>query len=685
MDLIRFDEYSSPSFNSLHSAVDQYQIYDLVGHSWDETTTQAGYSVGENKTITDRFIVGVGSVTWVFSLNNQNLPGYWDGWEEVRRANSNGVGTYYAISVYANIDNDFSPPIYDTLVSNPATAVVVLALGEQSLPTADAQLELLVPWLIWGNATGSFIYPSDSWSLDNTSQKNYGIVAIQAYDPISKPAAGVVHQLMKAAPWLPVERKVFTYNDGTTGLREFAQVPSWRHLLNGYPLDARKPPKTLKLKSTSSSAQMATLRYYQQNHMESHPLVTETLDWRTRKIKIEAGKEVSIKITGMMMGTLDLEFEGTLETELGAYAASYLRVGQGQQLLSEWEQLRSGGTVETGIKPYPLGNTVYVTTTDNRVTGEYSTDYHSLLYCSGTSETKNGNLKIWASLANNDRWGIGRANPPQTPEEVPLGKTIEINNLDRETLFYEAQLDGSIGQLIMDSPRLLEIHAALQADHYGAPVDGQLPVINYRVLAEKGLAILGYRPNYITGEHDKAAEKKRVRQLFNGAESNEGYSGNYFGEKGLVMRRVPNQFGKTGQIEHGGFVGVPDLPHLIKEALDQIAIAIGGQESGAIEIREGDQVRRYPNQLELLKDVALATSATHKLTHQTFLSGVVTQQQTGEIIAGLGLPTVLKNTTVATNGKIKPLPYWGIAPNYSLGKKIDNVLYNTGVVLGQVV
>jgi hypothetical protein len=672
MSLINSDTYRSPSPDELHGRLDNYQIYSIGfnDQSLAVTTTSHDYAINfpPVDVLTSRTIT--------FQEEPNTSP--------VIQVPSRGVTVRY----YSRLIPGVAGLSYSELLTiglqyrgdDDPERTIARELPGQSIVNFD-----LTGWNLDGENVSPDLPFSHQYRTVFTENITYGyspetnlsnrplsIVSIPSTEAV-KATVAVAFQSFSPKGRVPFDFSNLIDRYPVTLLSD-GQRSDYTHLISGHPLDPRTLPDSITVTATSS--RKIKYGYYRKNPRESHPKISSCLDWRAKEINAVAGKAYRLSLTDPVLGTLVTDSQ-TREELLGAviapitpgkYPVKYLFSDELPELLTYWNTLYP-------VSP-PNGDGLLASA---YTWADPSDPIPALVYVV-RSFVSMPIVSIMA--ANNDRWrhGIITTAKNRPPDDHP------IFQLGYQELFENLQTDGSYGTYMVDSPRLLEIHAALQADYYGAPVDGQLPVVNYRVLAEKIAALLGYRPERASGKHDVTKEKKRIRKLFTGEESNQNgqYGGNYFGDEGLLVRRVPNQFTKDGSIEQGGFVGVPDIPHLLKEVLDQLSIAIGGQESGAIEIKDGDATRRYPNQLELLKDVALAASSIHRLAHQQFVSSIVTQQQTGEIISGLGLPTVLKNTTVVTDNKIKPLPYWGISPSHSVGKKLDNLLYHDSIIIGQI-
>jgi hypothetical protein len=479
----------------------------------------------------------------------------------------------------------------------------------------------------------------------------------------------------------------------------------------------------IKYRGIAATSGVLTYSYWARNPMEGHPLLDMTVDYRMESVQLIKGKPFVISlhypiaqtlkfnkpalIAGVSFNVIKDTITGDKPNGLGEYLAgstSYAESIRGNYPpppllpVPTLPPFNDRFTFVYWAKPFysqpgvgePLG--VGNGGTELQLDGAV-VDYNHP--ATGSKENIPAGPLIYQQIAaGNNCWnnaGAGLPYPPLTAPLPPLPDGVTV-----ESLHFAPQPNNNYGSIVMDSPRTLEIYEqvqiifrALNAGRYGEKdtATDQYPVINYSLLMEKIAALLGHRPDIVTGEHSIEKEQKSVRQLMPpGADLNkQEYGGKYFGKKAMLMKRLPNQFGRDGTIAAGGVVAVHDIPQLMLEILDQLAISGGIQESGAIEIKDGATTRRYPNQLELMKDIALTASGTHQLAHQAFISSLVTQKQTAEIIGGLGLPTISRSINAVLNNKLEQVPYWGISPQFSIARKIDTVGYNVGVVLGQVI
>ena len=484
--------------------------------------------------------------------------------------------------------------------------------------------------------------------------------------------------------------------------------PCYIDLLRGYRLDPRVAPSIKAITPTKSG--FIDIGYYRQNLLEPIPGL-KSIDWIEHTVLLEENKPILLPIVEAVLGGLwisdpDIEAQiKELPNLVNEYAFSDYFPLAVSGLFSYWNTL--------------FANAIAIP--DQVPTGtlaEYS-----------TSTLISTNYKVIG--ANNNVWN--NASPIDDINADITHPMFAVDSSRTYNYHFKPQLNGSFGDLVMDSPRLInmsvwmqdlilalepesnkttdltstppkhtlgwhitngggdsqkvkEIHKALEADKYSKnelnPNAKRVTSLGW--LINRQAEVLGIRYN-ANGKIDKDKEKKLAREVIpaNKVLDQKKYGGSCFGDEKLLVRRLNNHFGKNG-IESGGVVGVADLPQLMLEVLDQLNLSLGVQESSAIEIKHDGQTHRYPNLLALVTEIAIHQFNQSQYSKSTHISSLVTQQQTGEIIGGLGLPTVSKQLLRTVNGNNAAIPYWGIAPQASIAKKIDTCAYNVGLVLGQV-
>lgn len=661
------DSFQPPNHTQLGD-FDNYQIYDLVvGISTIKGSKLHYYPASHHRTIT-----------------NSNYPVA----AEDRFTSDDPIiytGTPYGTEITPDASLGSRATCKDFVITEDNTA----GGGEQASTLPDA--------------ISRRVYAVQRYSVNGQTDTSSLIELFDQYPPI--PPRKQVAKVDIYEPRIITGYSVggYPYTTNSYGLtteyehRTESPVFSWERLI---------VPHVLTFSAVASVSGVFTFSYWGVNVFENHPLIDYTLDYFEQEIELVKGKKFTCKLLYPVAETvafpqvlLSHEFansQGINLTDIilgsSGYRTSLQPIGPIGSIDSP---PATALTVSSWLKHLRVSPSGFISSLG--IGDTYSlVDPISGRYIDELETTIPQFLGYKSLLANNGNWQKNptiatQIYPTASPEDLPIYYPSDIENWH-----FKALPNNHYGEIIMDSPRTLEIYEqvqiifrALNAGRYGEkdPTTDEYPVINYSLLIEKIAAILGHRPDVLTGKHVIAKEQETVRQLLPpGASLNkQDYGGKYYGDKGMLLKRLPNQFSQNGNIAAGGVVAVHDLPQLLLEILDQLAIATGLQESGAIEIKDGSNTRRYPNQLELMRDIALTASATHQLAHQAFISGLVTQKQTAELIGGLGLPTISRSINAVLNNKIEQVPYWGISPQASIARKIDTVGYNVGVVLGQII
>lgn len=467
----------------------------------------------------------------------------------------------------------------------------------------------------------------------------------------------------------------------------FEDVPAdYMDLLGGYSLDNRSKPANPPAITIEKSGSIR-IGYYRENNLEPIPGL-RSIDWHEQRVDIIKDKLTVLPIVNPVLGTVIIS--GDISTDVIAamigispapntYSWSYFIYGSADLLFDEWAALFD--TALGGLNLPPILSPSYFTLTPYIV----YTPLANISIKKFKRIFKPNKLRVLA--ANNNAWN-NQVNIPNNINFDSLHPMFVVDDSRAYDWHILPQPDGSIGKLIMDSPNTIAIANALGAFKHGyLPSDPTLPsevTLGDRIL--KVSELLGYRPDE-DGTYSVATEKTKARRVVPDKEriEEEDYGGNYYARKGMLVKRSINGFDSKGKIVSGGVAMIHDIPQLIVEMQDQLNMALGLQESGAIEIKDGDRTYRYPNQLAILTDLALSVAAIHQLAHQAYVSSLVCQQQTKEIISGMGLPTVNRSTNITIDNKLEQIPYWGVAPQHSLARKIDTVAYNVGIVTGQLI
>ena len=450
-------------------------------------------------------------------------------------------------------------------------------------------------------------------------------------------------------------------------------------LLTGYIADTRLLADNHPTILPNTTGEMS-IKYYRQNPFETVPNVL-SIDWYMYKIKLIKGKALRLPIINPVFGTLIIDGDDQLVadvksqlsiTQPNRYKWSDYLAENIDALVDEWKQIHDSYILPSA----PPSNLVVF----ENIETQYLEPLNKIL------------------SANNNCWNNDPTNYPDVGIEygINLPKVLSIANSipnSREKAYewhIEPQIDGSFGRLIMNSPQLLEIHAALNAGKWGVNPDDptKAPVVTLGWLVEKIAWLCGIRPKR-NGEIDKDNEKKLVRQVIDNKKNLEpkeiGVTS--FGKLGMVVKRINNRFNNKNEIVSDQCVIVQDIPQLMQEYFEQINLALGLQESSAVEIKQGEKGEtkaRFNSQLEILIELLNLMSNGNEMIRSTLVSSLISQSQSSEIIAGLGLPSVTKTIPIKIDKKVHQIPFKGIAAHRSISQEVATCTYNIGVVLGQV-
>jgi hypothetical protein len=431
---------------------------------------------------------------------------------------------------------------------------------------------------------------------------------------------------------------------------DFNNPPCYRDLVGGYGLDNRSIPNNPWIVPTETK--QITIKYYKENKLEQIPNL-KSICWMVYKCDLVKGQKYYLPIEDCVLGTLYCSSSdvknliSSMTSESGDYEWSDLLPESIPSLFSNWQSICDTANI------HPVDSFTFPETRILR--------------------------KI---AANNDVWNNATLGEDINPDpEHPMFKV----DRDRAYQWHLVPVDNGVGNLVMEGPHTMEIHAALNAGVYSKnPSTGDARVANLGHLLEKLAAICGYRPEPDgTLNHDK--EKANVRTVISKdkAVDKTKLGVTSFGEDGMVVRRLNNS-SSGGEVTDNERVVVKDLLQLLAEYQDQLNLALGLQESSTISVQTENGTAKYANQLAALVEILNLSIVNHDLIRSTLVSSMVAQGQTTELIAGMGLPSVTKTIPVKIDGKISDLPYQGIAAHRSISQEIAVCTQNVGIVTGQL-
>ncbi len=493
-----------------------------------------------------------------------------------------------------------------------------------------------------------------------------------------------------------------TTNTNSNGLS--ATKPTYVDLISGYYLDTRSLPPIGAI--TPLKSQTLKLGYYRANPYEGVPGL-RSIDWLSYEVPLIKDVPITLPITDPVLGTLwvdDSEVESLIKSLPNGstqYAASDYFPSAVAGLFGYWNSLYA----TEDSKSLPAG------------TG-------SLISASESNQTAT-TVRILG--ANNNIWNNG---DPVADVGFSANHPMFATDDNRAYNWHVKPVAEGIGTLLMDSPRTIEIHKALQAQNYqtedltatptlhyldwyiknSSPAipkaiedmiksiwnalggefyaykaDGTKRVSNLGWLIQNTAKILGIRRDE-DGNINEETEKTKNRRIIDSSTTVDSskVGVNSFGDNGMIIRRINNRF-SGNNIVADQCVIVNDLLQLISEYQEQVNLSLGLQESSAIAINSENGVSRYPNQLAVMTELLNLANANHDLIRSTMVSSLVTQGQTSELIAGLGLPSITKTLPLKIDGSVSHLPYKGIAAHRSISQEVATATANIGIVLGHVI
>jgi hypothetical protein len=622
MPEIQLDEYASPNFLSHHARIDQYQIYSLISDDIDSAGAVTTANEGIIYPIPDGFVRAI------FLLNGQFTGAEFFG-EAITRQASRKSRTQ------------------DSITEN---------LGCSAFQSFD----------VYGKIPIDF-------------------AAIAQAFPVRKPALLTLNIPGSGIPdrAIAIEKEQASYKDLITG----KPVDS----INGQILDSRQLPIYYRGRATSSRE--IQYGYYRSNDRETHPNLKHSLDWLSGVIEVKLGQSYQLPINNPVLGTLMIDAQTAEEiiNRPGDYPLNLVRYGANlQELVKGWNELYTP-PIEASNRPWADAYTVTVSlaafpegfdpgtywTHAFTTTGE-AAPYNAITFKSETNYVP----KTRILAANNDRWHYGTL----TVSSNPPSENHPVFNTDDYSLFYTPNADGSIGSYIMDSPRLLEIHRALDAAKYASDPDdpnGGPRVVTLGWMIEKLTNFVGIRrkPNGKFLSSAEADKYKRTR-LNNPKWTAGQYAFDEWGDRGLAIPYLPTAY-KDGQRQDNQFDLVHDLPQLLQALHDQIDASQGIQHSAEIRLPIGQQVQAYPNQGAMLIDLAARMIEVQAMAERMMVMDVETSNTVRELFPGIGIPTATKSVSVEIGGKPKRIYY----PAFQQGKgsildQLGELAINIGIILG---
>jgi hypothetical protein len=455
---------------------------------------------------------------------------------------------------------------------------------------------------------------------------------------------------------------------------------NYLHLIAGNPFDSRAILNTLSF--TATQTEIVTLSYYRRNEYETHPKISYTLDWFERVYHFKQGRNYQIDFANIVLGTLlasSANFKSIVSNynEPGKIPGIYLFSDNIQNLIDYWNSLYP--------PPVPID---YSKTADHYTLTDTTPIPPEAVYQISVS-TSVALTRVMA--ANNDKWGYGtnviaKNRPPNNHQ---------IFQFDHQKLFETPQSDGSYGEYMTDSPRILElwqtipkivnIWNAIDAETYGEDPDqpGIKRVANLGWGIMKIMEVLGIRrqPN---GKYLTTAESKKYERTRENAPTwKQGdYGIDEWGKFGMASRYLPTTY-KDGQRQDDQWDIVHDFPQLLASKIDQLDHALNIQHGSEIRIPVGKEVQAYPNQGAATIDTAARIIQLERMVEQLLVMNIETSNSVRELFPGIGIPITTKAVKVDVGGQIRDIQYPGYQQSKpSMAESIGSLKSNLAIALG---
>ena len=447
-------------------------------------------------------------------------------------------------------------------------------------------------------------------------------------------------------------------------------------LLNGYVGDTRTEPND-RPKITPTVSGWLVVSYYRQNKLESIPKIN-SIDWMRYELQVKKNVPITLPIVDVVFGTLTFGGKANLVTDIKSKL--------------------------TTAEPNRYHWNDYFAENIDIVVGQWKAIYQSLPSSPRADESLNIVGLSYAVFkdpilrmvsANNNVW----KNDPFQYQDINF--TLDhaffaVNNERSYNWHIRSQIDNSIGTLIMDSPRTIEIHRALEADKYS---------VNELDLNEKRITTLGFllenlaRINGLrydaNGDIDLAKEKdfyqpRTLNDASLGLPTSNGkyndYSLSCWGKIGMIIPHLPTQYNKNGNA-----LQLWDVVH----DNQQLALALFRQQDISLSIQHGSEIRVngldgkihcYPNQLAIQLECLQRLEKISYITEKNFLVSTVAGTEVRELFSGIGIPVTQKFMPLKdpqNSKKVLSVPYFGHQKNKpSTAQMLTTVQINLAVING---
>ena len=418
----------------------------------------------------------------------------------------------------------------------------------------------------------------------------------------------------------------------------YAEIPKrepiYIDLLDGY--DGLIKPKYPRVVPKFSGK--LSIGYYRPNRLEPIPQL-RSIDWIEYQIEVRKDRPIRLPIEDSVLGTLWISNASIvtqikeLPTITGGYDWADLFPENVTSLFSKWQAQYH--------QPLPTYNG------DILIENIYSPPIV-------TVRRLGANNNVWHNGTVVSDVGLDLDHPMFT---VNQSRTIDYH-------FAYNQNDDSLGRLVMDSPKIVELWTHFCSQY---PVvndlDNNLPRVNtHGYYLNKIAHLLGHRVN-ANGEVDLEKEAEILPKLLHKPQWKKGdtsYSQYLFGKKGIVVPSLPTSYDDKGKLLELYHV-CHDLPQLLAALHSDLDKALGIEQGSQIRVKGLDgKVMPFQNQLAMAIDNQQKIQILSERIEKLYGMNLVQGQELRGLYSGIGIPVSMEKLPVVdAKGKVKNyLPYY---------------------------
>jgi hypothetical protein len=378
-----------------------------------------------------------------------------------------------------------------------------------------------------------FIRPSVREVLESSEYSQLEVIAgdLNAvnlgtqYSAIFPPKSTVI-ELNRDLTWTAiVQTATYTIHGGSPS------IPDHSSFIAGYSSDPRILPQS-NPQIVPTVTEDFTIRYYRQNKLESHPDVN-SLDWRFYQLSAIKGQPLFLPLIDVAFGSLSISSE-SIKQQLSSIGLGY-----------KWSDFYFENIDLTWNSWVNFYNSYDLVTEDKVSIGKAEADFISGFY-------EAYQLPIVRILAANNNCWLNDFNVYTDLNADTFRSESRSDYLLHIKPQFDNGLPKGVGTLKMDSPRIIEIHKALNADKYAFNdldnTKDRVSTLGYYI--DKISSLLGHRVD-ANGEVDLKKEAEIVPQILNKPKWKQGdtsYSQYCFGKKGIVIPSLPTSYDKSGKL-----------------------------------------------------------------------------------------------------------------------------------------